>query len=335
MKRHLSNLPIYLACLILALPWLVGSVVDWTISPFEGTPANTDQASLGDDIIRELKENISARSAVEILWGNRFAGGDTGRAREGSARGFYAAACPTVLSNSATDRTGDPNLGAGDDGRICKDSTTGELKVWNGSAWVLAIVNLNGTIDLINTPSFTKSGSDGMDIHDHQERHRITGSNGAWVDAKDGIPFAIQQILSDTVLDGASCSSVSNTAIGSQAFGDAGLACFSISTGLDFTGRTGNSRLFIVANVLVDMPPGATCTLDANIFLDAIGTPLATTQRISLTYSGLTMTPTLFAYVTNVTAATHEVALHLSDSIDNDCNAVQGAMYIFDLGNST
>lgn len=317
-------------------PWFVAALQVWNSGTFEISPANTDPISLGDDQIRELKENIRKRAQVETYWGTDIAGGETGRAREGSARAFYAAADPTVLSNSVTDTTGDPNLGSSDDGRLLRRSDTGELKIYNGSAWVQALTSLSGTIDLLGTPLFTKAGADGFDIHAHKARHRLSGTDGAWVNAVDGMPLAIQQILNDTSMD-AGCATTSTTAIGSQVFGDAGDACFSITSGLDFTGRSGtNTTLFVVGKVSFAVASGS-CEITTNIYLDDIATTLGV-QSISAISSGDnadTNTVVVFGYTSGVTpAAAHEVALHVSDSTDDGCTTTNGALYVFDLGNS-
>ena len=52
--------------------------------------------------------------------------------KEGSARGYYASAAPTVRPDGST------SLGTSDDGRIWVDSDTNELYVWSGTAWVAA-----------------------------------------------------------------------------------------------------------------------------------------------------------------------------------------------------
>lgn len=309
----------------------------WNSGTFEAAPANTDPVSLGDDQIRELKENVRKRAQVETYWGTDIAGGETGRAREGSARAFYAATDPSVLSNSVTDTTGDANLGTNDDGRLLRRSDTGELKVYNGSAWVQALTALSGTIDLISTPLFSKNGSDAFDIHAHKARHRLSGTDGAWVNATDGIPFAIQQILQDNTMDASCVTNISTTAIGSQVFGDAGDACFSITSGLNFTGRaTDNTRLFVLAVVTAAVTGGtAECQLDGRIYLDAMGTPMGVTTSLVLDQNSDIGTLVVLGYLSTVTpAATHEVALHLSDSVDTACTGVSGEMFVFDLGNS-
>lgn len=328
----------FLVLLLAWSPWFVAALQVWNSGTFEVSPANTDPISLGDDQIRELKENIRKRAQVETYWGTDIAGGETGRAREGSARAFYATADPTVLSNSVTDTTGDPNLGTSDDGRLLRRSDTGELKIYNGSAWVQALTSLSGTIDLLGTPLFAKAGADAFDIHAHKARHRLSGSNGAWVNAADGMPLAIQQILTDTSID-AGCATTSTTAIGSQVFGDAGDACFSVGSadGLNFTGRaTSNTTIFVLGKFSFAVASGS-CEVTANLYLDSIATTLGV-QTISAISSGDnadTNTVVVMGYSNAVTpAATHEVALHISDSTDDGCTTTSGALYVFDLGNN-
>lgn len=314
----------------------------WNSGTYEATPANTEAISLGDDNIREFKENVRKRAQVEILWGTDIAGGETGRLREGAARGFYNTACPSILSNSVTDTAGVAALGTGDDGRFCHDSDDNELKVWSGTAWEQAItkfvtpISITGAIDLLGTSTITDDGADSMVLHAHDARHRVGGTDGAWTDAADGIPFAIQQILSDTSAD-AGCANVLNAAIGSQVFGDAGGACFSISTGLNFTGRTGNSRIIVYGTAVASAGVGD-CFLDGDILLDDLASAslvvIATGTNIA-NDAAETEQIVLFGYSASVSAAAHEVALHLSDSQDNDCDLDRGALYVIDLGNST
>lgn len=340
MKRHLSNLPIYLACVVLALPWLVGAIVDWNTATFEATPANTDQISLGDDKIRELKENISARSAVETLWGNRFTGGDTGRAREGSARAFYAAACPSVLSDSATDRTGDPNLGTADDGRLCKDTATGELKIWTGTAWAQSLTALT-TATTLTSPTLTGATLSGTStIANIATGTNLIGTTNlittprfgstAGADAFNPLSLHIRAISIDsTIKADAGCtagSQPSSTALASQTFGDAGAgeACYSVT--LDLSTRTyATSRVLVLGQVSLGADGGSRCgdgsTNTFAIFQDAIGTQIgpAPVFADSGVNDGRSPAPMSIAYITNLSNASHEFAIHVQAG-DSSCD---------------
>lgn len=109
----------------------------WSAS-YESTPAQSDApSSLGTTgrgtrtDIRERMENEHSSYTTK--------GGTSGGSvaadfvhKEGSARGYYASAAPTVRPDGST------SLGTGDDGRIWVDSDTNELYVWSGTAWVVA-----------------------------------------------------------------------------------------------------------------------------------------------------------------------------------------------------
>jgi hypothetical protein len=338
MKNRLIELA--LVAFVLSALWNIqpawAGFTAWTTA-WEAIPANGDVISLGDDKIRELKDNVRIRAAVETYWGDTFTGSDTGRAREGSARAFYEAACPANLSNSATDTLGSGVLGVNDDGRLCRDTTTGELKVHTGSGWARAIAALSGTVNLIDTPLFSKNGAESFDIHSHAEgatgRHRLTGSDGAWVNALDGIPFTIQQILVDTSND---CTTAHNTAIDSQVFGDAGDACLSVATGLNFTGRTGNSRIFAIGHIQTSQGADR-CKVDVNLYLTSMAAPMGITARHGVE-NGVIADDTdvvVFGYSDAAGTVANEVALHASDSSDQNCLIGVGALYVFDLGNSS
>lgn len=325
----------FLVLLLAWSPWFVGALQVWNSGTFEVSPANTDPISLGDDQIRELKENIRKRAQVETYWGTDITGGETGRAREGSARAFYAAADPTVLSNSVTDTAGDPNLGSSDDGRLLRRSDTGELKIYTGSAWVQALTSLSGTIDLLGTPLFAKAGADAFDIHAHKARHRLSGTDGAWANAADGVPFVIQQILQDNTIDATCVAGISDTALATQIFGDAGDACFSVISGLNFTGRSVNdSRVFVLAVVTADVVGGTgDCQLDARIYLDSMAVPMGQITSLEMDQNARKGTLVVLGYLSTLTAAAHEIALHLSDSVDGSCTGISGEMFVIDLGN--
>lgn len=105
-------------------------------SAFETTPANTQSLALGATRVRELKDDVRKRLAVEMCFGTGFTGSatncttaDDGRMREGSARAFFQATAPTVLP--VDDFLAINDL---DDGRILVDSDTNDLYVYDATA---------------------------------------------------------------------------------------------------------------------------------------------------------------------------------------------------------
>ena len=94
------------------------SPVAWD-STWENDPDNTDSVSLGDDHLRQLKQELSDRLDVEHDISTHSGGtdvADTGRHREGAARAFMAATVP-----SAIDVADDDSSTAIDDGRMWFD----------------------------------------------------------------------------------------------------------------------------------------------------------------------------------------------------------------------
>lgn len=327
---------VMLAALLSVSPWAVAAFLTWDAS-FEATPANTDPVSQGDDRIRDLKENVRERLESEHYFGTLASAGDTGRHREGSAVAFYAAADP--VSMPFADAQGLTTLGAADEGRLAYRSDTGQFRVYTGSAWAEALTALAGNgsnrVNLLSGMQFLKAGADAMDIHAHDARHRLGGTDGAWTNAPDGMPFAIQQILVDSSVDGAACGVVNTTANASQVFGDAGDACLSIATGLNFTGRTGNSRILVFATSNVNRVAGF-CEADMVVYLDSVSTQLgvAATESVQDAAAGRGSLFTV-GYSDTVSAASHEVAVHLSDANADGCDIINGSLVVVDLGNST
>ena len=296
--------------------WLASVLWD---SSFEATPANSDLVSQGDDRIRDLKETLRDYLEAELNIGT--AGDNNGRVREGSARGFYAGADPTTLNG--TDRTGSNALGSTDDGRLLHRSDTGELKVWSGSAWGQALTSLSGTIELINTPLFAGTAA-GQDTFDPRE-------------------FTIRGIYTDVTTDGTACASgagVSTTAIASQVFGDAGAACYSVT--VDLSARsTANTRALVIGQLSVESIVTA-CDVNVAIYRDAITNivgPLIDSNNLTSSISDGYQTPLMFAYLPTLSNASHEFAIHVSDSSDDGCgfltnpDAVSGNfLTVIDLG---
>ena len=94
-------------------------------------PANTDQISTGAEDIRELKEQIAVREAIEhVAWAGAGVGGEH---KEGSAMVYYAASDDTpVRPDGAT------SLSSADKGRIRFNSDDQLIRVYSGSDWVTA-----------------------------------------------------------------------------------------------------------------------------------------------------------------------------------------------------
>lgn len=101
-------------------------------SAFMGQPAGGEDPSLGDDRIRAFKEAWKERLEKEHYLDLTEAGVQPrqGLHRAGSAVAFYQASAPTTRNGVA--------LGATDSGLLWRSSTTGDLWVYTGSAWVPA-----------------------------------------------------------------------------------------------------------------------------------------------------------------------------------------------------
>lgn len=288
-------------------PYLFGALQTWDLATFEASPANSDQVSQGDDKIRELKENIRDRAEVEHLWGTISTGGDNGRSREGNARVFYDNSEPSALSNSVTDTAGS---GALDEGRLWRDANDGDLKVYSGSAWVQAFTTLRGTVNFLDTPRFATT---------------------AGADAYNPLLFAIRNIIEDDVLDVAACGTgLSSTDLVDQTFGDAGAACLSISP--NFSSRSDTTRGLVILTATFE---SVTTGCRLAVYLDATDTSaqLAPIARVD----NEDISTTVVAYVENISAASHEIAVHgETTGTTGDCDpyaAPNGMSLLFvDLG---
>ena len=140
------------------------SPVAWDTT-WENDPDNTDSVSLGDDHIRQLKQELSDRLDVEHDISTQSGGtdtADTGRHREGSAVVFFQAAAPTVL-----DVADDDSSTALDDGRLWVDSDTNILQVYD-AAWEDLQWDLNGVAagGIIDADADTTMGGDTDDTVD-------------------------------------------------------------------------------------------------------------------------------------------------------------------------
>jgi hypothetical protein len=128
------------------------SVATWNAA-FEVNTTNSTPVSTLDDRINEIKESVRDRVETELCFGSGFTGSttgcgtaDTGRSREGMARGYHVADCSTVIALNINDRAGVSALGSNDDGRLCVDSDTGETYYWTGSAWAPVNTGFRGAL---------------------------------------------------------------------------------------------------------------------------------------------------------------------------------------------
>lgn len=332
----------YSLLLIPLAVWMVGfwnplkAYIAWPAgSGFEITPSGSDSVAQGDDRIREFKEQVRLRAQVEHHWGTSVSSSDNGRHREGSAVAWDEAACPTgnITGDPATGTTA---YGATDDGRLCRDSTTGELKMWTGAAYVTVPTASSGDgsghFNLLSGLTFQKAGADAMDIHAHHTRHGINGISGAWTVGADHIPLTIADIIDNNTFDSAACASVPTTAIGSQVFGDAGVACMSIKPNL--TGRVASSRGIVLVQLTTksDGTAGTSCQVRFNVYLDTIADPEGTEGIANYNNTNEASTSAMILQMTGLSAGAHEIALHVSDADDPGCAMVSGRMIWVDLG---
>lgn len=115
-------------------------------SAFMAQPAGSEDPSLGDDRIRAFKLAWKERLEKEHYLDLTEAGTQPrqGLHRAGSAVAFYQASAPTERNGVA--------LGATDSGLLWRSSTTGDLWVYTGSAWVPA-TDIYESIDTSKTYS--------------------------------------------------------------------------------------------------------------------------------------------------------------------------------------
>jgi hypothetical protein len=331
-KRPLSLA--FIVVFVAWLPWFMAAYVSWPAgSAFETQPGDSDAVSQGAAEIRKLKENIRDRLQVEHYFGTGVGTDDNGRHREGSAVQWFETPCPT--SNVTADPgSGVSAYGTNDQGRLCKDTATGEEKVWNGSSYETLTTASAGDgshfFNLLSGLQFKKAGSDAMDIHSHHGRHGITGSNGAWVVGADFVPFTITDIVETNTVKAACNAGLNNTVLASQAFGNAGNACMSITR--DTTGRGSHTtRGILLAHMGVGS--SAACIGVMNTFLDNMSTPLAPVNiQSKFTAANQSNTIDTFYYVTALSTGAHEFAMHADDAADDGCVMIEGSLMWIDLG---
>jgi hypothetical protein len=118
---------------------------------YELTPLPTDSPTGVDDDLRALKDGISKRMSNEHETfetdNSSGAEGDDFVHKEGSAKGYYQAAAPTLRPDGST------SLNTEDVGRIWIDSDTDIEYHWDGSAWEETVVAVANTVidDAITT----------------------------------------------------------------------------------------------------------------------------------------------------------------------------------------
>ena len=94
----------------------------------EAEPALTDPRFLGQQEIRGLRTGVRLRTQREH---ETFAGSSVGgEHKPGSAKAYHQASAPTLRPDGTT------ALDSNDAGRLWRNTTTGVLSVWTGSAWV-------------------------------------------------------------------------------------------------------------------------------------------------------------------------------------------------------
>jgi hypothetical protein len=293
-------------------PWFVAAYTSWTTG-FEATPSGSDSVSQGDDRIRELKENTRNRLNMEHWWD--VSTNNQGHHREGSANTWYRAPCPTADLTANPDGSAS-TYGTPDVGKLCINSTDQSMVVWNGSAFVAAVTTLFG----------------------NSLAHY--GAGVAPVDSYDPTKFAIRGVYNDSTLDTAGCLSAGHfqtTALASQTFGDAGVACFSTGT-VNLTGRSTTSRGIIVAQLNALQTGGTTINCKFAVYRDAqanqVGPVTAFNALNTVTWnSGM-----MYTYVTGLSAGSHEFAMSVQSvtSGGQDCDDVAdpngGSLTYIDLG---
>lgn len=331
-----TNLKRYSLLLIPLAVWMVGfwnplkAYIAWPAgSGFEITPSGSDSVAQGDDRIREFKEQVRLRAQVEHHWGTSVSSADNGRHREGSAVAWDEAACPTgnVTGDPATGTTA---YGATDDGRLCRDSTTGELKMWTGAAYVTVPTASSGDgsnhFNLLSGVTFQKAGTDAMDIHAHAARHKVNGAD-----------LIKNLIASVTYNKTATTGAVSDTLITSQTF----VTNSVIGSSMDFTGRGGSSSQYLVYwNIVFNNVGAATCMAEARAYAKATtgglvsaATALGTLQSSgtsSNSSDGFTLSDMIF--VGGAGSTVWNVAIHADDQADNGCTVQSGSITLIDLG---
>ena len=286
--------------IVSGLAWAYGATALWDAT-FETTPPNTESVSLGDDAIREFKGTVRDYAEAEMNWGT--SGTNTGRLREGAGRIFYDATAPSTLNG--TDRSGSNALGvsgdSADQGRLWRDTDNGLMSVYDGTTpyaaggWIPMIGALGGTVSLINTPRF---GS----------------TSGA--DPYNPLAFAIRSITADTTTDATECAAgagldFASGVISNQVFGEAGDACFSVT--VDLSTRTyATSRGILIA--VLNIAASGQCRAVMGVYRDAIANQVGSLHQIWMDTSSDSGQMVEIAYVTGLTNASHEFALHAGDA---------------------
>lgn len=158
------------------------------------------------------------------------------------------------------------------------------------------------------------NGTTAFNPHSHGARHRPGATDGAWTAANDFAQYALQRIVqSNGLTNGAA---IASTDLAAQAFGAAGIAKCSLT--FSTVGRPGVSRGLVWFQFSYEN--GGTGTagdrIKAALYLDAIGAPITDivwqVWDANMPTLGLDKTLNGFAFVTNLSVAAHEIALHVA-----------------------
>ena len=122
------------------------AIVSWDAS-FETVPDGAASPGLGDDAIRELKENTRYRLVKEHVMVFSTAAAD-GWHKQGSGRAYYTTATPTLLPDGTTTLASDALKAAG---RLWVHSTSKSLQVYSSGGFVgilreLTRISVQGTL---------------------------------------------------------------------------------------------------------------------------------------------------------------------------------------------
>lgn len=121
----------------------------------ETSPSNSSLIANGDDEIRDVR--VGVRKRIEKEHTTPAGSGVGGEHREGSAKVYNVGSTPTKRPDGTT------TLDSNDEGRLWMNSTTKELKHYNGTSWEQILLNNPFAILLDDgTPSTTTPGSWGI-----------------------------------------------------------------------------------------------------------------------------------------------------------------------------
>jgi hypothetical protein len=328
--------------LLLTLALVVGFIatrefIAWAANPsfpetwnsaYEANPAAGDQVSVADDHFRTKKQEIRRRMAVEHDFSTVPTGGtDDGRHIEGSARIYWQNGDPNAITGpgGAPANDVDPSApsSALDQGRMWRDADGGNLKCYNGSAWVECIHTLDGDpnneISLTNGMQWLRAGANRMDMHAHASRHAdlTAGTDGQDFD------FIANLVQDPQYTSGAGGTTVTTTT-------DVALLSDSMTT----TSRRGTSHAIVIASTEMQRTSG---TDRGAVYLstDNCTTEELHTKKSAYMTSAQRFPVTLFFYDSGLAAdATHTYTLcgETQDDLTLDWQDVNSQIVILDLG---